>query len=300
MSRSEVHEGAILEVPSGSRITISESRLAEARKWFEEAIMDSTRAFNNEGLTIEDIIMACRPRIISRVFSNLDDLNFATKHCFEYVNELHDNDQIKSNFAVHGRGGWRARLKRGKRSNILNSVNMINYVLFNFMSQYTDNTFGIFNWPMIYLGGQRWYHPICECGDILENASAKVPWEMVFASNQTSSRNSYRIAINSEGEILEVVNGCNLKITRLTGTTDVFSNLPTENFGTWHICSLAVDKHDDTYVICEFWGRQSDIYLYKLMIFDKSGELKTQAPFDFLAGRKKSIRIAVNNDKSYP
>ena len=295
--RSEVHEGAILAVPSGRRIVISQSRLGEARRWFEEAIIHSTRAFQNEGLTIEDIIMACSLRIISRVFRNFDDLNLAAIHCFGYLNELHDNDQIKSNFAVHDRGGWRAKLKRVKRSNIVNSVNMINYVLFNFMSQYTNNKFGIFDWPMIYLGGQRWYHPICECGDILENTSAKVPWEMVFAPNQTCNRNSYLIAINSEGEILEVVNGCNLKITRLTGTTDVFSNLPTENFGTWHICSLAVDKHHDTYVMCEFWDRQIDIYLYKLLIFHKSGELKTQAPFDFLAGKKKSIRIAVNNDK---
>ena len=66
-SRSEVCEGAILAPPSGRSIILSESRLAEAKRWFEAAIIDSTRAFHNTGLTIEDIIMACRLRIISRV-----------------------------------------------------------------------------------------------------------------------------------------------------------------------------------------------------------------------------------------
>lgn len=293
----ELHEGTILALPSRRRITLSEYRLAEARRWFEQAIINSTQVFHNKGLTIEDIIVACRLRIISRVFLNFDDLNFAAKHCFDYVKELHENENIKSNFAVHDRGGLRAMLKRGKRCNIISSVNGINYVLFNFMSQHTGCRFGIFDWPMIYLGAQRWYHPICESGDILESASAKIPWEMVYTHHQTWNGSSCLLAINSVGEILEVVGGCNLKITRLSGKTDEFSNLSTENFGTWHICSLAVDKHDDTYVMCEDWDMQSDIYLYNLLIFDKSGKLKSQVPFDFLAGNKKSIRIAVTNNK---
>ena len=175
---------------------------------------------------------------------------------------------------------------------------MINYVLFKFVTEYTDSKFGIFNWPMIDLGAQRWYHPICECKDILENTSAKCPWEMPFAHSQTWNRNSYLIAINSADEMLEGDNnGCNIKITRLAGETAVFLNLATSNVGAWYIPSLAVDKHDDTYVMCEHWESQSGIYLYILLVINKNGDRKSQVPFDFLGGTKKSIRMAVNNDK---
>ena len=55
--------------------------------------------------------------------ANFDDLNSAAKHCFEYVKELHDHHQIQSNFTVHDRGRLIAKLKRGKRCDIINSVN---------------------------------------------------------------------------------------------------------------------------------------------------------------------------------
>ena len=298
---NEVDEGVILALRlSTAELSVrSEEHVAEAKRWFQTSLEHATRAFNNAGLPIQDIIMACRLRIISRVFHGFDDLDSAVKYCLPYLKDLHDIQQIMSNFAVHDRGGIRARLRRSKRCDIVNSVNMINYVLFNFISECTSNKLGIFDWPMIYLGAQRYYHPICECGDILESPNAKVPWEVTLVYSQTLTPNSYAIAINSVGEILEVGNGQNIKIRRLTGKSDVFCKLPTDEFVTWHICSLAVNMYDDTYVTCESWDRQSDLYLYKLLIFNKNGELKHQAPLDFLGGGKKSIRIAVNNDRKF-
>ena len=296
---SEVHEGVILALRSSIAElgVLSEKHVADAKECFKTSLGHATMAFNNKGLTMQDRIIACRLRIISKVFHNFEDLDSAAKYCLKYLKDLHNIQQIKSIFAVQDRGGIRAWFRSGKRCDIVNSVNMINYVLYNFISECTSHKLGIFDWPMIYLGAQRCYHPICECENVLESTNAKVPWEMAFVYSQTVNRNSYTIAINSLGEILEVVNGQNIKLTRLTGTRDTFCVLPIDESVTWYICSLAVDKHDDTYVTCQSWDRQSDIYLYKLFIFNTNGELKHQAPLDFLGGEKKSIRIAVNYDK---
>ena len=251
---SEVHEGVILALRSSTTElgVPSKKHVAYAKECFKTSLEYATTAFNNEGLTIQDIIIACRLRIISIIFRNFDDLDFAAKYCLRYLKDLHDIQEIKSIFAVQDRGGIRAWFRSGKRCDIVNSVNMINYVLYNFISECTSHKLGIFDWPMIYLGAQRCYHPICECENVLKSTNAKVPWEMAFVCSQTTiNRNSYTVAINSLGEILEVVNGQNIKLTRLTGTRDTFCVLPIDESVTWYICSLAVDKHDDTYVTCQ-------------------------------------------------
>ena len=274
----------------------SEKDLNDAKDSFKTSLEMATLAFNNEGLKIQDIIVGCKLRIISRVFYHVDNVASAVKYCLNYLQELHDNQRIKSNFAVHDGGGIRARVWKSERRAIVCDVNKINYVLFNFVCECSPHTkLGVFDWPMIDLGAQRCYHPICECGDVLESSSAKVPWELAF---ETINRQADILAINSLGEIIKAVdNQQNIRITRLTGRSDILCSLPRNKSVTWLICSLAVDKDDNTYVTCE--SCRSGHYSYKLLIIARTGEVKQNTQLGFLDGKKKSVRTAITNEKTF-
>jgi hypothetical protein len=104
----------------------SNERFEFAKKSFEKAEEEATRAFHNTALSTEERILASKVRIAGGILLHLEDPEFAATDCLQYLRELHDMPAIKEIFSVHvgtGIKSWfksvrfQERLTSGNRGN---------------------------------------------------------------------------------------------------------------------------------------------------------------------------------------
>ncbi len=122
----------------------SQERYRSAKESFKETKRLATEAFNNEGLSSEDRLMASKLRIASRILECLDDPEAAVRDCLLYLTELQDLPAVQAMFSV-----WydsdkgitsrlRARFNQSKRNVNVESIQMINALLLDLASKFTN------------------------------------------------------------------------------------------------------------------------------------------------------------------
>ena len=130
-------------------------RFESAKHLFEQSKSEATLAFHNAALNESERILATEVRVASGIFGNLDDPEIAASDCLHYLEELHNIPSIKRMFSVHIEGGIKAIFKKKTREEIVESVTMINSVVFDFISKFSRGSASrIVNWPMIDCGDQ--------------------------------------------------------------------------------------------------------------------------------------------------
>jgi hypothetical protein len=131
----------------------SNERFEFAKKSFEDAGKEATRAFHNAALSTEERILASKVRIASGILLHLEVPEFAVSDCLQYLRELHDMPAIKEIFSVHVGTGIKSRLKSGfkkdSRAEIVETLTLINLILADFISKFTKQRMAVFDWPMI-------------------------------------------------------------------------------------------------------------------------------------------------------
>ena len=132
---------------------VSQENWLEAKKSFERCRDKATDAFGNTALIIEDIIMACKLRIVSRILETfLDNPETGAHDCLLYLRELHDLPAIRQTFTVHKNGGFKSFFKTTKRSEIVESITAINNILFDFILNFTEMIRSCsIKWPVVQL-----------------------------------------------------------------------------------------------------------------------------------------------------
>ena len=132
---------------------VSQESWLEAKKSFERCRDKATDAFGNTALSIEDIIMACKLRIVSRILETfLDNPETGAHDCLLYLRELHDLPAIRETFTVHLDGGFKSYFNTTNRSEIVESITAINNILFDFILNFTEMIVSrSFKWPVVQL-----------------------------------------------------------------------------------------------------------------------------------------------------
>ena len=132
---------------------VSQERWVSAKESFKMSREQATIAFGNTALSIEDRIVASKLRIVSRILEKfLDDPKAGAQDCLLYLRELHDLPAIRQMFTVHLDGGFKSFFKATKRSELVESITVINDILFDFILNFTGMIHSrSFKWPVVQL-----------------------------------------------------------------------------------------------------------------------------------------------------
>ncbi len=138
-----------------AKLTIeSNERFELAIKSFQEAGKEARRAFHNAALSTEERILASKVRMASGILQHLDNLELAASDCLHCLQELNDMPAVQEVFSVLVKGGMKSVFKKQSRTEIVETVTMINWVLADFISKFTTRRMAVFDWPMIRWGKQ--------------------------------------------------------------------------------------------------------------------------------------------------
>ena len=111
-------------------------KLGRAKKRFEEARLEATKAFSNEALELPDRLLAMQYRLMATILETVDNPSDALAACRVCLDELHQVPAVKEYFKVELEEGLslRAPFKKKERRQIIFSVCHANRVIYDVMS----------------------------------------------------------------------------------------------------------------------------------------------------------------------
>jgi hypothetical protein len=293
----------------------SNERFEFAKKSFEKAEEEATRAFHNTALSTEERILASKVRIASGILLHLEDPEFAATDCLQYLRELHDMPAIKEIFSVHvgiGIKSWfKSGFKKDSRAEIVETVTMINLILADFISKFTKRRMAVFDWPMIECG-KRVVHPIHfrkESTPIMKEMEITPPWDIVVSDDDllTGAEDMYGFlsfekapVLTTEGDLVYfTANKLGLqKLEKTTGKLQPYCLSPLED-NTEHpqpsgkAIDMAADENDTVYVL----SRDKETG-FTLSVYSPDGRNTHHCSLEFLQGLSGFECITVGNNKN--
>ena len=281
------------------KLQIVSEEFESAMKRFEDACKRATDAFCNEGLSVQDRIFAAKLRVVSEILECLDNPDTAASSCLLFLEKLHGLPAIREIFSVFLGGGVKSFFKKTERTENVKSVMMVNYVLYRFVSKFSNKYCSSLAWPTIQLS-DRSFNPIWSW----EEVSTRKLWGEDFIQPPNLLKLNelmypYNSAVNSRGEIVSInfVSGDMTVISR-TGTTKL--SFPTEDKKPSvierRVLGVAINEENDVYLlIFEKTSKNVDghIALYILDEHYTRVKHKSTRPSEF---RFQIVAMAVNKN----
>ena len=135
-------------------------KLSTAKKRFEDARREATRAFKNEGLKTYDRILAMKYRIMATILETVDNPADAVAPCGVCVKELNSLSAVQNSFAVQLKTGLkkvRGLFGKEERREIIFNVCHVNLLISDFALPLGRLDFS----PRVYIGENR-VIPLCD------------------------------------------------------------------------------------------------------------------------------------------
>ena len=261
-------------------------KLGRAKKRFEEARLEATKAFSNEALELPDRLLAMQYRLMATILETVDNPSDALAACRVCLDELHQVPAVKEYFKVELEEGLRlrARFNKGERRQIIFSVCHANRVIYDVMSM---------------LGSvKRWTLPYIETGkekvDPLRNERVvevlakqgkehrcDTPWSFAQEGEEEHKlKDPFRIATNHRGQFLIADNGDKtVKVFDSNGKFDFRFNPQTDDADTkLDILDVATaDEDDRIYLLVGLKKPGAEEWENEVQVFNKTGDLNTAA-----------------------
>ena len=261
-------------------------RLVSAKERFKAALEEATRAFCNEALSLPDRIMAAKLRVVSKILESLQDTKAAAAGCMLFLEELHNLPGIGEMFTTYFEGGMRSKFYKDSRLENVKSVLSLNFAILEFAARFTGELPNMKNWPRIHLSTRnKTIHPLFLDNDVVKKILGMEEFQSPTQGISTKllstalSRNLY--CTNSKGQLLGILPyDKGVKILNKSGQWTIFCQLrqATENCeGSDQMAiALAINRHDNVFVIINFEYYTRNKYLYVLFVFDSSGNEKCE------------------------
>ena len=259
---------------------------SHAMKKFYDANTDAGKAFNTDGLKLEDHILATKLRIISIILLNLDNPNEASGPCRFYLEELHRLAPLVVDFRDFLEGGVMSYLNREKRKELVLSVVSTNLVVFTFLKNFTKCPVNLYNWPN--LNNRGWeYNPLIPTELILmtlQGTEVEFPNLVVFRDipdGGIMERHELQaVTVNSIGDKV-IVGSTPLLSNRVTLRHFTKDKITTNDLSVYgitsqHLLHLVTDNNDNKYVLTDSsctasGGRSILLERCHVKAFDSSG-----------------------------
>ena len=284
----------------------------KAKERFKEADKQATLAFCNEALSIQDRIVAAKLCVASEILECLDSPDTAVTSCLFILRKVHDLSAVREVFSVYLGGGvsWKSKFGKTERVQIVKSIMMINYVLYQFVWKYSTKYYRELNWPIIQLS-DRTFDPIWSWREVFERTSwgdeLKQPPNEVEVDKEILPAIS---AVNSRGEIIAGHFFFGVSIISRTGKTKsvfplrvLWNEDEHKNKIKHEVASVAVDEENNVYLIVLYYQEngyeKSEPDYVVLYVFDEHcNHVKYKSELNFLPKLTTTyVRLAVNKNK---
>ena len=134
--------------------SLDEEALADAKKRFEDAPREATKAFNNESLSPSDRILAMSVRLMMTILEKVENPARALAACRSGLEELHLMPFVRENFNVEITKGVKSKFKTDERRQIISSVCQINRIIYD-VSLVVDEKESLLLWPCVEIGNEK-------------------------------------------------------------------------------------------------------------------------------------------------
>ena len=244
-------------------------KLSTAKKRFEDARREATKAFKNEGLKTSDRVLAMKYRVMDTILETVDNPADAVGPCGVCVKELNSLPAVQNNFHVQLKTGIQAvkgLLNKEERREIISSVCHVNRVIYDVTRTFGGDTH-FWIWPTVDTGDNR-INPLYDARvtKVLLHQGMEhccvAPWS--FGQELEAPKG---IATNSSGEFIvgERIGRC-LKVFDRNGTFVKHFALPTDDVYTkLNIIDVATAVNDNIFVLTKVMKPESaSWWIYKL------------------------------------
>ena len=242
-------------------------KLSAAKKRFEDARREATRAFKNEGLKTSERVLAMKYRVMATILETVDNPADAVGPCGVCVKELNSLPAVQNNFRVQLKTGIQAvkgLLNKEERREIISSVCHVNRVIYDVTRTFGGDTH-FWIWPTVDIGDNR-------INPLYDARVTKVLLHQGMEHCCVTPRSfglevPMGIATNSSGEFIfgEWMGRC-LRVFDRNGTFVKHFALPTDDVYTkLNIIDVATAVNDNIFVLTEVMKRKSaSWWIYKL------------------------------------
>ena len=308
-AQSEILDEALVLSHAMKEVKINSDRDFEsAKKRFEEARTRATDVFFNEALSAKDRILAAKIRIVSEILEYLESPETAITGCLSFLKKLHSLPAIQETFSVYLNGGMKSLLNKSERVENVQSVMLINYVLFQYVSKFRSIKYSaVLAWPTIKLD-DRSFNPIFNWQDISTRKSmasmgeelTQLPNELILDEEIDPDYS----AVNSHGDVIVGEDSGNIKIINKTGESKVVKLPEPMSEGKLidqRVRGLAVDKNNNAYMvrIVKTRTENCDVKSYVLDVLDENYNVKQDSfRLEFLEASNHDVRIAINKNNN--
>ena len=248
-------------------------KLSTAKKRFEDARREATKAFKNEGLKTSDRVLAMKYRVMATILETVDNPADAVGPCGVCVKELNSLPAVQNNFHVQLKTGIQAvkgLLSKEERREIISSVCHVNRVIYDVTRTFGGDTH-FWIWPTVDTGDNR-INPLYDARvtKVLLHQGMEhccvTPWS--FGQELEAPMG---IATNSSGEFIvgERIDRC-LKVFDRNGTFVKHFALRTDDVYTeLKIDDVVTAVNDNIFVLTqltkpELMSSRSSWWIYKL------------------------------------
>ena len=130
--------------------------LSDAKKRFDEARREATKAFNNEGLTPSDRILAMAVRLMATILEKVENPGSVLEVCRSGLEELHLTEMVQENFKAELNKGLKVKLKvnSDERREIISLVCHINRIIYDVTLLLGKNE-DLFLLPCVDIGDEK-------------------------------------------------------------------------------------------------------------------------------------------------
>ena len=309
-SSSDILNDALQLSQAMGKLKIVSNLSDSAKDRFKYARMEATHAFFNESLSILDRIFAAKLRVVSGILECLDSPDTAVTSCLSFLEQLHDLFAVRNIFSVYLGVGVKSNFKKTEREEIVKSIMMINYVLYQFMWKFSTKRHCTFNWPIIKLS-DRTFDPIWSWREVSTRASwgdeLKQPPNEVEVDKEILPAIS---AVNSRGEIIAGHFFFGVSIISRTGKTKsvfplrvLWNEDEHKNKIKHEVASVAVDEENNVYLIVLYYQEngyeKSEPDYVVLYVFDEHcNHVKYKSELNFLPKLTSTyVQLAVSKNK---
>ena len=245
-------------------------KLSTAKKRFEDARREATRAFKNEGLKTSDRILAMKYRVMATILETVDNPADAVAPCGVCVKELNSLSAVQNSFDVQLKTGIqkvRGLFGKEERREIIFNVCHVNRVIFDIALALGRLDFS----PSVDIGENRVIR-LCDAKvkDVLLKHGKEyccVPLRLLGQEGEEEHKlkEPMGIVTNSSGEFI-VTDLRYVKVFDNSGKFVKQSSLSTDEVNTIYAHEVATDMSDNIFVLTrlERPGRELSYWDYKL------------------------------------
>ena len=276
--------------------------ISDAKKRFDEARVEATKAFNNKLLTPSDRILAMAVRLIATILEKVDNPVSAIAACKSGLEELHLMPFVTENFSTDLQQGIKSMFRRDERGQIVCSVCQINRVIYDFTVM-VENRGEFFFWPCIEIGNEK-VDPLRDsriantlCKQEMGHLCLTWSFGQKGETEDQTLQSAKSIATNSFGQFL-VVDGKCVKIFDASGKFVKSFTPSAENSLNQSIIAIATDLDDKMYVLFnshELHKRPSA----SVYVFNQSTRFQSSFVVDYKF-KAETVKVTGNNTLLVP